>query len=148
MAGIERLVPTSELKTTRLGEARNRERHHLYSVRYHNTFDALIILFVSPENETVVHYIDDHVGLIYESETLEIVGLQVEAFEHSFLPSHPGVERVWRLSEAGIKLENFGDLTLAVERMKPDVAREVIEASKPALSRLGQHGKELAAALA
>ena len=143
MAGIEPLISTSELKTnllTRLGKEKPRRIY----INYDKVFDALMLLFVSPDTETVVHYVDDHVALLYQPETLEIVGLQVEAFEHRFLSAHENVQRVWRLRDAGITLEDFGDIVFAFERIKPNLAREVVKAAEDVL---GEPGAELVAAL-
>lgn len=142
MTDMHRLVPTDSLKITRLAEA-GKGRAYLH---YDPVFDALMILFVSPDTETVVHYVDDHVALLYEPETREVVGLQVEAFERSFVPRHDAVRRVWRLSEAtDTKIEDLGDMIFAVEARTPEVTREVVRASAPAL---GSRGQELVAALA
>jgi hypothetical protein len=140
MAGIQRLVATSELKTNRL-KASDKP---LYSVRYHKPFDALLLLIIPPEHKTVVHYVDKHVGLVYEAGTLEIVGLQIEAFERHFLPEHDSVQRIWRLSDTGAEIQNFGDLILAVEKWKPKVAQEVVRAASDVL---GPQAEELAAAI-
>ncbi len=143
MAEIERLISTDKLKTTLLANFA-RKQSRLF-VNYDSEFDALFLLFVPPETETVVHYLDEHVALLYQPGTLEIVGMQVEDFEHSFLPKHDTVRRAWRLSEAGIKLEDVGDLILAVERMKPQIAREIVRAAG---DLLGRQGTELLKALA
>lgn len=76
MVNLDPLIPFADLKTNRL------ESHtgSIYSVRYQSGFDAIFILIVPPERATIVHYLDDHTGLLYEDETLEIVGLQIEAF--------------------------------------------------------------------
>lgn len=131
MAGFERLMPTSELKTNALKAFRPGPYNPLF-FKYDPVFDALKIQIVPPETKTIVHYVDDYVGLLYTPDDLEIVGLQVEAFEHGFLPSHDAVRRVWRLSDS-CELEDFGDMILAVERAKPEVAREVVKATKDTL---------------
>lgn len=144
MADIERLVATKKLKMTRLNEAQ--EKRVVSYFHYDPMFDALMIMFVPPETETVVHYIDHHVALLYEPDTREIVGIQVEAFERSFLSEHDQVRRVWRLSDAtDDKIEDLGDMILAIERRKPEVAREVIKASR---DLLGIPGEKMVAAFA
>ncbi len=144
MAEIKPLISTSELKTTLLASLIRQGQRPLF-VHYDSEFDALMLLVVPPETETVVHYVDDHIALLYQPDTLEIVGMQVEDFEHSFLPAHENVQRVWRLSDTGNELENVGDMILAVERMKPEVAREVVKAAE---DLLGKPGQELVKALA
>lgn len=131
MACIERLIPTSKLQTEYLKSFPKSPRHLFF--RYDKRFDALLILLVSPEVETVVHYVDEHVGLLYTPDDFEIVGIQVEAFERSFLPNHAAANQVWRLSDSCDELEDFGDLVLAFERKKPEIAREVARAAESIL---------------
>ena len=101
----------------------------------------MLILTVSPETETVIHYVDDqHVALVYDSNSLEIVGLQNEDFEYGFLPKHAGVAKVWLLSDS-IKmsdLKDFGDLIVKVENDKPSIVREVFLASEDIFVRQGE----------
>ena len=144
MDKIKQLISTAELKTTLLSKLAAEKSGHIY-IKYDDVFDALMLLVVSPERETVVHYMDDHVALLYLPATLEIVGLQVEDFEYSFVPQHEAVSRVWRLSDSGVKLESFGDVILAIEKAKPEVAREVVKATEHIL---GESASELEAILA
>jgi hypothetical protein len=148
MADFKQLISANDLKTDRLSQAGKSSVQRPFSIRYHDRLDALIVFLVPSEHDAVVFYLDEHVGLLCDSETLEIVGLQVEAFERSFLPKYAGLSRAWRLSDQGTEFENFGQLTLRVQSMEPDVAREVVEASKPFLGQLGQRGEDLIAALA
>lgn len=141
---IEHLVPSNQLKTNKLKAASSKPQI-LPIVDYDKDFDALTLRIVPVDVETVAHYVDDHVALLYEAETLEIIGLQVEDFRHSFLPAHDSVRKVWKLSDSGIELNDFGDMILATERMKPNVAREIVKATR---NILGAPGKELAAAFA
>jgi hypothetical protein len=148
MAQFEQLISASDLKTDRLSQAGKDSIQHPFSIRYHDRLDALIVFLVPAEHDAVVFYLDEHVGLLCDSETLEIVGFQIEAFEHSFLPQYADLSRAWRLS-GGAEFETFGQLILKVQRMEPDVAREVVEASRPfLLGQLGQRGEDLLAALA
>jgi hypothetical protein len=134
MAGIEPLISIGELKTTHL-----KVKPRSIFVQYDNAFDALMILLVPPETETIVHYIDNYVAFLYQPSDKEIVGIQVEAFERTFLPKHDAVRRVWKLSDACAEAEDLGDLILAVERTKPKVALEVARATE---DELGAPGKE------
>jgi hypothetical protein len=128
-----------QLKTTLLATLAHDHRLRAY-VSYDRDFDALMLLFVPLETEHIVHYLDDQVALLYQPETLEIVGLQIEDFERRFVPEHETVSGVWHLSEADLKLEDVGDMLLTLERKKPTVAREIVKAME---SLLGQQGKEL-----
>lgn len=92
-----------------------------------------MLLFVPPDTETIVHYLDDHVGVLYLPDSLEIVGLQIENFERSFLPRYQNLQDVWHMMDRGVQPSNVWDLTLAVEKKKVMVAIEVIKASEPTL---------------
>jgi uncharacterized protein YuzE len=130
---------THQLQTTYL-----RQKPSALHVKYDPDFDALMLLVVSPETETVVRYLDNHVAFLYEPDSKEIVGIQIEAFERKFLPKHEAVRRVWKLSDACNDLQDVGDMILAVERITPRVAWEVTKAAEDIL---GEPGHELAAAL-
>jgi hypothetical protein len=143
MAGIQPLISISHLKTKLLAAATTPPQPLV--VQYDHAFDAVIVQFVPLEVETVVHYMDDHVGLLYRADDLEVVGIHVENFELSFLPKHDTVRRVWRLSDSGGALANYGDITLIIERMKPQIAREVVKATE---GLLGEPGHVLAKAIA
>jgi hypothetical protein len=139
MAGIEPLMSTNHLKTTYL-----RQKPPALHVKYDTAFDAFTLLLVPPETETIVHYLDNYVAFLYEPDTKEIVGIQIEAFERKFLPKHEAVRRVWKLSDACPDLQDVGGMILAVERITPKVAWEVAKATEDIL---GEPGQELAAML-
>lgn len=143
MAGIEPLISLNELKTNLLARAKMRVLPPV--VHYDRLSDTLILQIVPLDVETVVYYVDNQVGLIYQAADLEIVGIQVDDFERSFLPQHDKVQRVWKLRDSGVTLNNFGDMILRVEEAKPKVAREVVRAAE---DLLGEPGAELAAAMA
>ena len=123
MASVERLVETRDLKTSRLLSMLDREQ--LTFLRYNSKSDMLLLMIVPPNVETVVHYIDDHLALLYEPDNLEVVGFQVEAFQHSFVAQHASLNRAWRLSDSGAQLEDLEDLILVFERKKRDMAQEL-----------------------
>jgi hypothetical protein len=130
---LEPLISISELKTNIIEEHMNSKKFP--SVSYDNVLDALILLFVQ-DTEMAVHYInDDYVALLYDPESLEIIGLQIENFEYSFLPDHDEVERVWRLSDVDKKFENFGDLMIEVKRKEVDLTRQLLRVTRNPLDR-------------
>ena len=92
---------------------------------YDSRSDDLILMLVPPTVETVIHYVDDTVALLYEPLTLEVVGFQVDAFQHSFLEQHSSLESAWRLSETGVELDDIEDLMIVFERKKRAVAHEL-----------------------
>lgn len=142
MADFQRLVETSELKTNRLSKLAAGEVIGVQSMSYDKDFDALILLAFEPASALVAHYVDEHVALLYEEDSLEIAGLQVENFQLSFLPKHADLNNTWLLSDVlGHQFDNLGEMIIAVERQRPKVAREVIRA-------VGNLPQELAVVLA
>ncbi|MCL4872022.1 MAG: hypothetical protein KJ063_23930 [Anaerolineae bacterium] len=124
MAAIERLIETKDLQTAVLiSNLEDARKQVSLEMRYDKISDILILSFVPATVETVVHYLDDHVGLLYEPETLEVVGLQIEGFDHSFMPEHDSIRAIWRYSAE--ELKDIGELMLVFERKKQDVAREL-----------------------
>ncbi len=143
MATIPTLVQTHQLKT---GLLRTLSKSHAVqlTVDYDRHFDAFMFLIAPNDKELIAHYVDGNVALLYQAETLEVVGLQIEAFERNFLASHDTVRRIWKLSDTGEKLENLGDVLFAIERLKPQMAREIVKATE---DMLGDPGVDLVAAL-
>jgi hypothetical protein len=138
MAAIERLTETKDLQTTILiSNLEDVRKQASLEMRYDKISDILILSFVPATVETVVHYLDDHVGLLYEPETLEVVGLQIEGFEQSFMPAHDSLRAVWRYS--GAELKDIGELMLVFERKKQDVARELRPIIKERLKARSLH---------
>jgi hypothetical protein len=128
MAQIKRLIETDQLKTDCLKEAAQRGEPLYF--HYNRRSDNLMLLIVPRTTETVVHYIDDHIALLYEPNTLEVVGFQVEALQHNLLPNNPTFRNVWVFSESGEKVEDLQDLNLIFERKKREVARELIHTAE------------------
>ncbi len=134
MARIKRLVETTELQTAFFEELGESGQVPIL-FRYDDKFDALMFLFVSPDTETVAHYVDEHVALLYEPDSKQVVGMQIEDFEHSFVPRHESVRREWRLSESVAGLDSLADIIFVVERQKPQVVREVVRATEDLIFR-------------
>ena len=148
MAEFESLIEPGDLKMSRLSAAGPRSLERPHAVRYHDPFDALIIFLIPPINATFVYYLDNYVGLLCDDETFEIVGFQIEAFQHRFLSENDGLSRVWKLTGENTGIENFGQLANTFRKMEPLIAREALEASRPALlGELGQQGADLLAVL-
>ena len=130
MDAIERLIATDTLKTSLLSELLG-EKAPLF-LHYDDEIDTLILLLASPNTETVVHYVNDDVALLYTPEKLEIVGLQIEDFQSEFIHLYSSLQKVWRFSKCGIKPNsNVRDLTLAVKEQQLSVALEVVRAAQP-----------------
>jgi hypothetical protein len=102
-------------------------------------------MFVSPETDTAVHYVDKNVALIFNIESKEVVGIQVEDFEKVFLPVHAALNRAWRLSNiiGSKQIQDFGEIAIVFEEAKPIIAREVIKASELVAPAFGKKWQEL-----
>lgn len=134
---MDSIKSIKDFKTTQFVDRLKRKIQPV--VNYDSVFDALILLFVPIETETVVHYIDSNVGLLYVPETLEIVGLQIEDFEYDFIPRHEEVRKVWRLSDSDVpkNLGDLGELIFVVDKRKKEVAKEVFRSTETLLSDSG-----------
>lgn len=119
---IKSLLPTKRLKTNLL------KKHEAgVHVFYDGEADELLIQIVPPERETIVHYIEDrNVALLYEARTREIVGLQIEGFQNSFLQKHDTLSKVWTKT---VQVKDFGELMLIFQKIQPVIAKEVVKAS-------------------
>jgi hypothetical protein len=133
MDAIKRLVATSSLKTSFL--ASMSECKPQLFLNYNNESDILMLMVAPPDTETVVHYLDHNVAVLYTPDDLEIVGLQVEDFESEFVPLYDSLKKTWRLRDTEIKRGSIWDLTLAVEEKKVSFAIEVVKAAQPVLGR-------------
>ena len=129
MSNIERLVRTSDLKLSKLKKLSEERQYQSASVDYDPDFDALVIFFENYQERYIVHPIDEHVSLLYEPDTKEVVGIQVEAFERSFIRRYAKVEKAWRLSEncAEYAHGDLGDIFIILQKRQPEVAKEVGE---------------------
>lgn len=111
MEVLESLVDISELNMNVLRSAKS---HKIVYFHYDDVFDAFTLMLVPPDEKTVVHYLDDHVGLLYKPETMEVVGFQIEAFEHNFIPEHENVGKVWTMDFADNDEKDFGKIVFQV----------------------------------
>jgi predicted P-loop ATPase/GTPase len=123
MVAIERLVDTLSLKTSRLTTAV--DHGQVAFMYYDKESDNLLLLIVPPTTETVVHYIDEHMALLYEPASMEVVGFQVEAFQHSFMAQQVALKRVWRLGDSCAELKDLDDLIVIFEQKKQVIAHEL-----------------------
>lgn len=127
MADIQQLVRTSELKLNALENLSKEESKIFASVKYIPGFDALLILFDNCQKRYITHPIDEYVSLLYEPGTKEVIGIQVEAFEKSFVHKYADLEKTWKLSDncEDFPYEDMGDIYLMIESRRPRIAREV-----------------------
>lgn len=122
MDAFRRLIKTKELKFDRFNIAE--DPGFLY-VDYDTDADIFYLHFGEQPAEIVVHYIDDYIGVLYDPSTLQVVGMQIEAFQYSYVPTH-GLTNTWELSDAEQRrLKNTADVLEASERKKKAVAAEL-----------------------
>lgn len=135
MDTLRSLVDTKELKTDLWNEwvLRSKFVYNYYNPRV----DSFTLLIVFPDREKIVHYLDDYVALVYDPETMEVIGLRVEAFEKGFLPKYAELQRSWRLSDVCDELEDFGDLVFQVQRREKQLAHTISQIATPIAEGLG-----------
>lgn len=121
MAALGRLVPTKNLKTT-FWSQHSIQRTDPEDLYYNKDLDALSLRIVSRKVETVVHYIDEHVALLYRPSDLEIVGIRIEDFENGFLPKYAELQKIWRLSDNCKDIEDFGDLLITTQKKESQIS--------------------------
>ncbi|MDI6770106.1 MAG: hypothetical protein QMD04_10595 [Anaerolineales bacterium] len=129
MANIERLVRTTELKLTKLRKLSEERLYRSANLSYDPDFDELLIFFENYQDRYIVHPVDENVSLLYEPDTKEVVGIQVEAFERSFIRRYENVGKTWRLSENCEEFEHsdLGDIYIILQKRQPEITREVGE---------------------
>lgn len=89
---------------------------------YDDELDVLFVYFSPEETDRIItHSVDRNVAFLYRHSDKQIVGMKIDAFEKVFLPPLPRT-KVWKLSEAGVKLEGICDIVFAVERSENLIA--------------------------
>lgn len=90
---IPALVPFSDLKFDQLFELMANDEARA-EVLYDDYVQDLLIFFGDRTRESVVHYVSSNMGLLVDAETLEVVGLQIEAVKlqetNHEKSTHPG----------------------------------------------------------
>jgi len=105
------------------------------SVRYDKHFDCLRVYFDNPRQRSAVFYLDDYVGILVSPETMEIIGLHIEAFTKAFVHKHSSLENVWKFQDncQELQIENAGDFMFYAYQKQQEVAKEVWGIAKPML---------------
>lgn len=151
MTEFEHLIPSSDLKITLLTGLIQSKREIEANFHYDPLVDAFTVLVVSPETDLVAHYMNENLAFLYRADDLEIVGLQVEGFERSFVPKHQNVQQALLVPEEKTSYQTFAEMVIATQRMirnlqkrQRTIAEEVFKATEDVL---GEPGRELAEAL-
>jgi hypothetical protein len=101
-----------------------------YSIDYDPVFDALFVYIKPAKKETIVQYVTDRLGLIYEYKTKEVIGVQIDAFNKKFLKEYPKLRKAWEFEDCG----DFASASREIEERKPIIAREVVQVAECALA--------------
>lgn len=108
------MADSIRLKTTYV-EQQDPERAQMY---YDRELDTLYIRLDAFGDLHVAHYLDDGVYALFDPETMEVVGFQVENWERVFLNClHPDLKRVWSPPE---RREDKTPIIKTVRRYAPD----------------------------
>jgi len=133
---FESFVKSKNLKTNYLASVKGQGNLHFL---YDNVADELMLMMASPETETIVHYVDSNVGLLFKPDDLEIVGIQIEGFSRSFIKKYACLEKAWKLSACEeINMKNIGEFSIYGDEKQFEFAIEVIEATKSVLGKAAQ----------
>ena len=128
---IKTIVAPEKFKTSYLAQGPKR-----LSFFYDDEADELMLMLANPEDEAVVHYLDNHVGILFDPESFEIVGLQIEGFKKGFVPKYVSLEKAWKLSDFGdINRADVGELSVIIEEKQLQVALAVVKAAGPILGQ-------------
>ena len=134
-ATITRLVETRNLITRLWNDAA--QRNVTPSIYYDSVTDIVLLLIVDRKVSRVVHYLDEHVALLYHPDSKEIIGLQIEAFEKGFLPLYGELQKTWRLSDNCKDLHNLGDMVITVRKQEEVMARQITRIAVPVAAKAG-----------
>ena len=81
MAPLRSLVKKRDLKFSFLNTRTGREPVY---INYDEELDTLMVLFVDPGREIIVHYLDNNVSILYTPADKTVVGMQIEDFQEDF----------------------------------------------------------------
>jgi len=134
-AHIEKLVDTHSLKMNLWKEAaRKNAAPYFYANR---RIDVVMVMVVDPRTPKVVHFVDDHVALLYQEDSREVVGFRIEGFEKGFLPKYASLQKVWKLSDISKELATVGDLHITARQLETRMATELTKVARPILAKAG-----------
>ena len=125
MASLKPLIQLTDLRTNFVAHvAANKPEKDLH-VNFDPDLDELLVLLVPKDEEYSVYFIDQYIGLLYQPDSLEIIGVMVENFEQGFLKKYPTIQQIWNKTK---------QVTLEVARVTEEL--------------IGEPGTELVAAIA
>jgi hypothetical protein len=92
--------------------------------------DILRIYLLPGCNETVVLYLDENMGLLYDPDTLIVVGFHIEGFTNSFLKKNPNIANSWTNTIQTTPSKNLFQLRKKRVEIETPFFMEVSQASK------------------
>ena len=126
MAAIPNLIDIKHLKLSLLNEFVTNPTTAAYSVDYDDDFDALYVMLLDCQKETVTYYINDYLALLFEPSTKDVVGIQIESFRKSFLKQYSKLQKAWKVNEnKENRINDLGDIFLIRKKQEPAIAQEV-----------------------
>jgi len=132
MDEIKQLVKTNQLKTSFLSSLPAGSKLFFH---FDDLSDTLMLMFVPLETQTIVHYLDRYVSILYTPNKYEIVGLQIEDFDKEFVPMYSELQKEWCLSHFGISDSNVWDLTLQAKEKQLKVAMGIVKAKEKVIGQ-------------
>lgn len=136
MDTIKQLVNSKSLKTTYWKKFADGSKSPFF-YHYNKSIDAFTIKITESPDKTIVHYIDEHVGLLYRVADFEIIGIRIEDFETAFLPKYAEIQKAWKLSDNCEDLQDFGDLIISVNKQQSYLARKITDVTIPMFEKAG-----------
>lgn len=92
--------------------------------------DILRIYLLPGCSETVVHYLDENMGLLYDPNTLMVVGFHIEGFTCSFLKKNPSIAKSWTNTKQSTTSKNIFEMREERVEIETPFFMEVSQASK------------------
>lgn len=132
MADLKQILDPSQLKTDLLKQQPS-------LIDYDEVVDVLRIYFGDPKKRSVVHYLDDYVGILFSPSDMAIVGIQVDYFEKKFIKKHESIENSWKITDncKDHNLENIGEMMFFTKKRQEPIVREITNITKSLLFNPG-----------
>jgi hypothetical protein len=139
-ARIKNLVNTHSLKMNLWTKAAHQHaKPYFYA---DPRLDVIMVMIVDPRTPKITHFVDEHVALLYEENTREVIGFRIESFGKSFLPQYASLQMVWKFSDVSKDFTNVGDLHISARQHDIQMANELTKVARPILAKAGMEVPE------
>ena len=124
---MEQLTPLIDTNDLRSGLMRDamRQDEPPHRVVFDSDCDSLTLLWVSNDLPKVTHFLDDNVALLFEPESLMVVGYYIEGVLHNLVEKHPDKEALQELANMAREMAEYGDMVIISEQPRPSVSEPV-----------------------